>query len=484
MRLLCVLANAEGKLVRTEDLLDTVWPQVIVTSGSLYEAIAQLRKILGAATIATVPRKGYRLAVIPSRPPAAVATTAALPASLGPHSLAVLPLRIRQIPAEHAFIRESLLDGLIAELSRHPQLEVVALGTMLSYAGASRLPQEIGQELGAAFVVDGVLELQHDMLAIRIQLVSAQRGTQTWIDALELPLASWWDAAGLVAARLARALNIELLVHATRLSPLKGADDSHALMLASRAWVGLFARPETRDVTAQASTWAQQALALEAGLPMAWVCLAFCCWRNAQFGWGDTAPHPLRLQALGYAERAIALDEREPDAHYVLALVAYSLGQTPRAEESLRHCLRLSGSHAPAHGLLALIRTRRGHPEEAAALCARAFALSPREPLRVVWYLALAWAGLALHDYRAAFEASQQAMAVNPDFGTAYLTGAAAAQQLGAEEEAQQWVAFMRERTVFSSLHAVQERLPPPREPAHRKQMEQLLHLLKAAGLS
>jgi hypothetical protein len=29
------------------------------------------------------------------------------------------------------------------------------------------------------------------------------------------------------------------------------------------------------------------------------------------------------------------------------------------------------------------------------ALCERAFALSPREPLRVVWHLTLAWAELS-----------------------------------------------------------------------------------------
>jgi len=36
---------------------------------------------------------------------------------------------------------------------------------------------------------------------------------------------------------------------------------------------------------------------------------------------------------------------------------------------------------------------------------------------------------------------------------------------------------------VFNSLRAVQERLPPAREAAHRGQMEQLLALLAQAGL-
>ncbi|WP_170168070.1 winged helix-turn-helix domain-containing tetratricopeptide repeat protein [Pseudorhodoferax soli] len=483
MRLLCVLAQAQGGLVRTETLLDTVWPQVVVTPGSLYEAVAQLRKILGPDAIATVPRKGYRLALLaaPSTPVGMVAAPA-----LGPHALAVLPLRARQLPDSHAFIRESLLDELIAELSRHPQLVVVALGTMLSYAGQEHLsPQQIGRELGAAYLVDGLLELRGDTLRVRVQMVSTAQGTQSWVDAVELPLAAWWDTGALVAGRLARALNLELLDQAARAPApaLPGPDASQAQALASRAWIALFARPETREVTAQAQAWAEQAIALAPALPLASTCLAFCHWRQAQFGWGAVAAAAQRALALQHAEQAVALDPREPDAHYVLGLVAYSLGQAARAEESLRHCMRLSGSHAPAHGLLALIRTRRGHPQEAAALCARAFALSPREPLRVVWHLALAWAGLALHDYAAALEASQQAMAVNPDFGTAYLTGAAAAQQLGATEEARAWVAFLRQRTAFTSLQAVRERLPPAREAAHREQMDQLLRLLAAAGM-
>lgn len=490
MRLLCALAEAGGALVRTQALLEAVWPQVVVTPGSLYEAVAQLRKILGPQAIATVPRKGYRLAVA-AAPWSGGSPTAAAPVgtadpgpALGPHSLAVLPLRARRLPDGHAFIRESLLDDLIAELSRHPQLTVVALGTMLSYDVPNRTaPDQAARELGVAHVVDGRLELQGDLLSVRLQLVAVGAGTQTWVDAVELPLSQWWEMAGLVVGRLSRALNLELIEQAASAPVPQGPEASQALMLAGRAWVDLFARPETRATTAQASAWARQALVLAPELPMASVCLAFCHWREAQFGWGEAAPQRLREQALLLAERGVALGPREPDAHYVLGLVAYSAGQTARAEECLRQCLRLSGSHAPAHGLLALIRTRRGHPEEAAALCGRAFALSPREPLRVVWHLALAWAGLARHDYAAALEASQQAMAVNPDFGTAYLTGLAAARQQGASEECRLWLAHLREHTVFDSLQAVQERLPPAREAAHRQQMQELLSLLAAAGL-
>src|ERR1044072_7329105 len=66
MRLLGGVAATPGRVVSSRELLDTVWSGVIVGPASVYQAISQLRKLLGDTDpeptfIATVPRKGYRL---------------------------------------------------------------------------------------------------------------------------------------------------------------------------------------------------------------------------------------------------------------------------------------------------------------------------------------------------------------------------------------------------------------------------------------
>ena len=66
MRLLLYLAAHAGRVVDVPQLLDEVWPNVIVTHGSVYQAIAQLRRILGDESehpkyIENLPRRGYRL---------------------------------------------------------------------------------------------------------------------------------------------------------------------------------------------------------------------------------------------------------------------------------------------------------------------------------------------------------------------------------------------------------------------------------------
>ena len=123
MRLLAALAQAGGEVVLADELLNIVWPGLVVTPSSLYDAVAQLRKVLGPDHIATVPRKGYRLVTPvlalaapaasvahPPPAPAALAVAAEEPTEgrLGPHSVAVLPFVMRGLPDALSFLSESL----------------------------------------------------------------------------------------------------------------------------------------------------------------------------------------------------------------------------------------------------------------------------------------------------------------------------------------------------------------------------------------
>ncbi len=63
--LLQLLLHA-GEVVTKEELLESVWPNVMVVDGSLATAVSKLRKVMGDEdhpAIVTVPRVGYRLAV-------------------------------------------------------------------------------------------------------------------------------------------------------------------------------------------------------------------------------------------------------------------------------------------------------------------------------------------------------------------------------------------------------------------------------------
>lgn len=468
MRLLQALAREPGRVWSADALLDAVWPALVVTPASLYQAIAALRHVLAQDTqtgafIATVPRKGYRLVAPVQAMAAATAPVLAQPPAprdLGPRSLAVLPFRVRDLPASLGFLRESLLGDLVAALSRQPQLAVVARGTMLTYADRAVDYAQLALQLGVRFVVDGAIAPAGDGLRILAELVDAASGQQIWSETLVLERDGWPALGEVVVGRLARVLNLELTAGAVRRPLRSGGSGTDALGTALQAWVELYCRPQTRDTNDRAWHWARTALQADDTLAIAWNALAYCEWRAAQYAWHRRPRDELLAEALRHAARAVELDPRDADAPYTMALCAFSLADLARTQAALRDCLALSPSHAPAHGLLGLLRAAQGHPQDTAAHCARAFALSPREPLRVIWHWAEAWAALLMDAPEVALVHAQRGIQANADFPSCHLAAAVAAHRLGDGAQARRSLRALQASGAFTSVAAIAGHLP------------------------
>lgn len=82
--LLLALAAQPGQLLGKHELMDIVWPGLVVEENNLAVQVANLRKVLGGETIATVPGRGYRFTahwtpLAPALPPSTPAAPPAAP---------------------------------------------------------------------------------------------------------------------------------------------------------------------------------------------------------------------------------------------------------------------------------------------------------------------------------------------------------------------------------------------------------------------
>ena len=68
--LLTTLVENPGRLLTKSELLDRVWPGLVVEEANLHVQVSSLRKLLGPKVIATIPGQGYKLAVALERAPA------------------------------------------------------------------------------------------------------------------------------------------------------------------------------------------------------------------------------------------------------------------------------------------------------------------------------------------------------------------------------------------------------------------------------
>ena len=88
------LIERRDRVVSKNELLDVVWPNLVVEENNLQVQISALRKILGPRAIATIPGRGYRFTLAAERhgPSTPAATD-----SVAPHhgvSSEVTPVRV------------------------------------------------------------------------------------------------------------------------------------------------------------------------------------------------------------------------------------------------------------------------------------------------------------------------------------------------------------------------------------------------------
>lgn len=145
---LLALAERAGQLVSKNDLLDLVWPGLVVEENNLQVQISTLRKLLGPQAIATIPGRGYRLALAPDDGSAqATKSESAPPAS--PAESAALPDVPTELPALYGRSEDV---AAVRDLIRHHAL-VTVVGS--AGIGKTRLAQAVAHELRDEFA-DGV----------------------------------------------------------------------------------------------------------------------------------------------------------------------------------------------------------------------------------------------------------------------------------------------------------------------------------------
>ena len=263
----------------------------------------------------------------------------------GPITLAVLPFE-NQGPAEQEYFVDGLSDAVNGKLAGLAGVSVIDRRSTQQYKKTTKPVKQIGTELGVQYVLGGVVRWARNAAGgwraqVMPTLVDASDATTKWAgDPLIVSSDDPFSAQTEIASRVANALQLALGADDRRElaeRPTQNTDAYDAYLRGKSIFEGI-GRTSTsvRNIDQSISEF-ERAVSLDPKFAQAWAMLTFANYRRAENVPGDTVSMGRTRQA---AERAIALDSRDPMIVDVRSGMAYFDGDRPRARKIISDAIR------------------------------------------------------------------------------------------------------------------------------------------------
>ena len=443
--------------------------------------ISAARKAFGAdrGLLKTVSGRGYRLL---GNWTIHQANDEAELVENGPPRLSMVVLPFANIggePEQEHFV-DGVTESLTTDLSRIRGAYVVARNTAFTYEGKPLDVKTIGRELNVRYVLEGSVQRGGNRMRVNVQLIDAERGNHLWAERFDKPLADLFDMQDEIVARLAGALNAELVAAEARRAEQAPNPDSMDHYFQGLAWLN---KGLTPDTVAQARGFFDRALAADPGNVEALIGSARV---DVAAGANSFVSDPMAAFAAAEAKLTKALSSVPDHArgHMYLGFVYMFTKRAAQAIAQREHALELDRNLAHTHATIGLGKIFIGRAEETEAHIAEALRLSPRDTLAYVWMIIAGFAKNHLGNYDELVAWLRRAIEANRNYPAGYFNLAAALAQLGRLDEARSAVtAGLALNPAFAISRARALWTARGDDPTYLAQLERILDGLRKAGV-
>jgi len=290
--------------------------------------------------------------------------------------IAVLPFKATGSD-DGGFLASGLHDDLLTRLAKLNAFRVISRTSMMEYAGTSKNMRQIGEELGAGYILEGGVQAMGNRVRINAQLIDARADEHIWAETYdrELTAADLFDVQAGLAVSIAGQLEITL------------SDSERALMETvptrnTEAYNSYLRGLERRDSgsfsehTEQAVIVAfEEAVHLDPKFALAWAQLSMARTRLAQIS-NDAE---IRESALAALAKARSLQPDLPETELAWAVYLYrAMFEYEQALEVLEGLGEKSSLDAESLQLKSWLYRRVGRFRDAYTTMLEAQRLAPR----------------------------------------------------------------------------------------------------------
>jgi TolB-like protein len=390
-------------------------------------------------------------------------------------AIAVLPFDNLSGNPDQEYFADGIAEDLITRLSTWGTFPVIARNSSFTYKGAPVDVKQVGQELGARYVVEGSVRKAADRIRIAAQLIDAGTDRHVWAETYDRDLRDIFAVQDEITEAIVAGMGTGLLLSETTRAMRKNTQDLSAYDFRMR---GLWHHWKyTKEDNARARTFFEKAIELNAGDAVSLGGLAMAHYFNVLYGWSDSPARALEEQ-FRTAQRCAELDETLPACQVPLGL-AYALRD--RREEAIGAvtlAVESNPSNTFARGALCYFLGVTGAPDEGIGHCDTALRLNPQGPAVWMTLHIVALGHFGAGRYEKAVQWEQRSLRRRRHYWVAHGTLAASQAYLGQMDEARAALREMVKHNAQVSADGIRRIFTP----AHDEYIDRWIEGLRKAG--
>jgi TolB-like protein/TolA-binding protein len=349
----------------------------------------------------------------------------------GKSSIAVLPFVNMSGDPEQEYFSDGITEELITTLSKLPSLFVISRNSTFTYKGKQLKVKQIGKELGVRYVLEGSIQKAGDRVRIAVQLVDARTDHHLWAETYDRQLKDIFALQDEIIMKIITELQVKLAMGDEARLRGKGTDSIKAYM---KYLQGIYYRFQgTPEDNVRARKISEEAIRLDPEFSSAYALLSRTHLMDYRLR-TTKSPEKSVEKAFELAQKAIALDETNADAYWVLSWTYRAKRNYEKAVEKAEYAVTLNPNNSLAVSLYGIELMFVGRFEEAIPEFKKAISLDPINPYAALWNLGETYRNMGRCEEALGY--LKKAVQLQPKNFIIHLNLAACYSELGFEEKA------------------------------------------------
>jgi len=391
-------------------------------------------------------------------------------------SIAVLPFTNMSGDPEQEYFCDGMTEDIITALSNAPDIFVIARHSTFTYKGKAVKVQQIAEDLGVRYVLEGSVRKSEDRVRVTAQLIDALTGKHLWAERYDRELKEIFAVQDEITFKIFDELQVELSGVGDIRSCARGTDNINAYLKFLQGTSFLYR--ETVEDNAISKRKFEEAVALDSDYSSAYAMLGYTYMFDVLLG-SSKSPKQSFAMAFELIQKSLALDQSCPAPYVALANFYLITKQHDKAIDASERGVAHNPNHSIAIHTLGKALMYADRVDEGMVLLKRACRLNPKPPYYFQGHLGNSY--MLKERYDDALVEMEKAISLVPTHVPIHLTMAACYSALGRIEEARAAVDTAQKiNPKFTLSHFSKTYGARYKNPAR---LEKFVNLLREAGM-